>query len=301
MLKKIFSASSILATCILMVYGLIEITLKVRTATNSVFLTVGTMALILCALVGPFVYYYLARPRVLKEFGLGRRETQFICLENTKEIRIWENYQAKATVKRKLVFMKPPSQTDLVDCYSIDPQLSIDEFPYESPDAEEVDRKQQTPSRLAIFWRPKKPIYPYREYIHQDSWIPPVSYNAPANYTEYHCNTETGIFRVTVHTPSDIERAIVFQRPHWRRLNNDLEFMKYALQGSTRSCPQAIIHPDKKGFVWEIVNAKVGESYICVFFYQGGTEYWQNQILNRRLINRLKSKIQVIVAKIRIG
>jgi hypothetical protein len=297
MIRKIFGTISVVASSLLMFYGLIELVVKVNETTKSFYLTMGTIGLILIIFVGSFVYH-LARPRVLKEFGIGRYETEIICLENIHDIRIQENYQVKVSVQRRLVFMKTPIQTDMVDFYSTDPQHSLESFPYNSLDAEEVDRKQQAQNRIAIFWRPKKPIYPYTEYVHQDSWIPSVLLKPPADYIEYHCDVKTGIYKATVHSPVDIERAVAFKRPRWKLLNNDFRLVKYSLAATNRGCPQPNVSAEKKELSWEIINPTAGEDYVLVFFYQGGIEYWRSQISHKKLINKLKSKIQSLAAKI---
>lgn len=290
MLKRVWATSGALATVLLTIVGLLELVDKIHARTSSIVATSIVAVLVIGLFILPFIYFW-ARPQTLKQFGLQRYESKSFCLEGIKRVDIGETWRATVTVSRRLVFMDFPGEEDLVDCYSIDPKLDIQEFQYSSPDATEVDRRRASPSRLAISWRPKAAICPYVEYLHEDRWQPPMLYDHPANYTEFHCDRETGIAKIIVTTPKPIEMAVAFKRPHFRSLKSDVAFMRYALDCPKRGCPQPVVTPSRRDLTWQIMNPAVGENYVCVFFYDGGVQLWKDRIQQRSLANILRRLI----------
>ena len=287
-LQKGINSSQAITGMLLSVYGLIKLLLDLQMVTNSTVLPSIAGMLLVLLWIGPAVYE-LIPPEPLRRFGLNRLRSDRICTYHHKTVDIDDNLHAMVTVTQNWVFLEEPDQQDLSESYSIDPKLSIHDFPYCSPDGVEVSRKRTGKGSVTIFWQPRDPIIPFTEYVHRDEWTPPVPYDQPACYTEYHCVYKTGYFQTVVRAPFMIESAIVFKRPSFRRLRSDNDFMRFAIRKRHRSWGTWQIQKDGHGLLWTIVNPHVNKSYVCVFFKVGGKHYWEKRLSEASVWNNLRS------------
>jgi hypothetical protein len=281
------SAAGVIATGLLSLYGFWQAATEVYTRTKSYWLTATIGALVAAVLVVPFLFHFF-RPPVLRSFGLGRFPTRHIRLRFERTTEVDATFRATMTERTQLVYLDAPTEDDLVDLNSIDPQLSIEGLPYISDDALEVRRQHLGPHRLAYYWRPRIAIQPFVPYSHHHSYVAPVSYDAPASYTELHVDVETGEFVNVVSYPIPIERVATFARPARWALADDLTFMQFAIKSMDQSLGSVLFSADRRQFTWRLVNPPVGRHIVCVFFRDGGLEDWKRKIAAERRWPRVR-------------
>ncbi len=297
-LKRALSGVSVVGTALVTFFGLWQIIDYVNKEFQNSLVTAALSCGMLILIVMPFVLT-LSRPLVLREFGLPRYSSRRLCLKHSRRTTINDEYRASVAETQRWVFLEKPQPEDLVDIHSIDPSLSLEDFQYISDDAVETERLHVSRFRLAVRWRPRKPIEKYTEYVHNQRYEPPVSYDAPACYSEYHCALETGEFESLVEYPDSVEKVVVFLRPRFWSLGDDLTFMEFTFRSARRRFGEIEFSDSCRAFTWRLALPIYGRSYVCVFFRRGGVDEWQRRLrsegsfarLKRRAINLIKSVI----------
>lgn len=212
-----------------------------------------------------------------------------ICPELVRTIWIENDWRARVSVKRQLVFLEHPGERDLRDIYPAGPGEDLDQLAYDSPDAIELSREKRRDGSLAVYWQPRGPITPYALYEHQDSWVPPTSHQQAAIFAEYRTEGKTGVVGTEIITPQTFETAVAFERPRWPRLTSDQALVKYAfklLESNMGDRPT--IANDGKRLEWTIVGPKARASYVCVAFHEGGVAEWQERMKNMTIFGRAR-------------
>lgn len=213
-----------------------------------------------------------------------------ICAEHVKSIWIDNDWRARVTTKRTLIFLSEPGDGDLRDTYTLGPEQTLERVVYDSPDAVEITRERRRDDTIVIYWRPRVPITKYALYVHQDTWIPSTPYQQAAIFTEYRCEGKTGAYATEIVTPLAFETAVAFKRPRWLRLTNQRALAKYAMKCLEEMVPgteRPAITNNSKRVEWRIVGPKPGDRYVCVAFHQHGLADWQER-LKDSIIGRAK-------------
>lgn len=231
----------------------------------------------------------------LSRWGIHLPFGGVICAEHVKSVWIENDWRARVTTKRTLIFLSQPSDGDLRDSYTLATGQTLERVVYESPDALEITRAQQRDDTVVIYWRPRGPITKYALYVHEDTWIPPTPYQQAAIFTEYRCEGKTGAFAAEIVTPLAFETAVAFKRPRWPRLSNQRALVKYALKcletGAESSAPRPAITNNSTRVEWRIVGPKPGDRYVCVAFHQHGMADWQERLRDATVLGRARKLV----------
>jgi hypothetical protein len=218
-----------------------------------------------------------------------------ICAEHLKSIWIENDWRARVTTKRTLVFLSQPNDGDLCDSYTLGAGQTLERVVYESPDAVEISREQRRDDTVVVYWRPRGPITKYALYVHQDTWIPPTPYQNAAIFTEYRCEGKTGTFATEIVTPLAFETAVAFKRPRWPRLTNQRALVKYALKclgnEAETEAERPSITDNGKRVEWRVVGPKPGDRYVCVAFHRHGLADWEERLRDATVLGRAKKLV----------
>jgi hypothetical protein len=219
-----------------------------------------------------------------------------ICAEQVKSIWIDNDWRARITTKKTLVFLSEPSDGDLHDSYTLGEGQTLERVVYDSPDAVEITRERRRDDTVVIYWRPRGPITKYALYVHQDTWIPPTPYQQSAIFTEYRCEGRTGAFAAEIVTPLAFEMAVAFKRPRWPRLTNPRALVKYAMKfleagAADAGAARPAITNNSKRVEWRIVGPKPGDRYVCVAFHQHGLADWEERLREGTVLGRARKLV----------
>jgi len=281
MFRKIYSISTIIVTA----FGLVSIPLLMYQYTKSFQLVIIASAIIVLILIVPIVAWVI-KPGIFAEFRISKASTA-ICTQNLHFLEVQRNGKGVWRGSRVLIFLKVPEHKDLRDLLSLDRPFPPGDLYYFSPDSDEIDRVRVDKDRVAIFWSPKRTIYPFESYEHTCHWLANTSHADPGNYKIFSIDLQTGYHKTVVKTPYLIEHVMAFKGPRWKKLRREIDVYKYGFKHKAPGCPQPRIINDKHGFEWEIHTPELGRAYFCVFFKEGGVEHWQREIRESRLVRRI--------------
>lgn len=210
-----------------------------------------------------------------------------VCPEHVRSIHFNEDWQAGVTVRRTLVFLEQPEPGDLHDVVPFAPNDQNGAIE-ESPDAYEIARVP-CPRGTRIYWKPRESIVPYALYVHQYGWHSQSSPGQSALYTECCCEERTGILRLEVFTPVDIETAVMFKRPRWPWKRTERQLTKCALTEVKEQRERApIISWDGQQAELTLIAPKIGEKYVCVIFTPQGVTRSQRWLEETSLRGRMR-------------
>ena len=226
--------------------------------------------------------------RALRSCGINVPFSAVICPEHVKSISIDATWRARVTMTQKLVFLEVPQPGDLRDVCAVDAETTFDNFILQSPDAVETSRARRGPGSIVVGWEPRSGITPYALYEHQQVWFPAGSNAQPALWTEFHCETRTGVFRLEMYTPESFEAAVVFERPRWPLLNTERQVVKYALRQLDAGGDRASILDEGQRLNWTILAPKMGARYICVAFHQHGVLLCRDRLTKSSMAGRMR-------------
>jgi hypothetical protein len=224
--------------------------------------------------------------RTLRNYGIFRPFSAVICPRYVKAIHINEGAGVEVHIERTLVYLEMPERADLWDLVPMasDGDCQI----HESPDARELLRTP-TAKGTVVHWEPHTPIVPFGLYVHHRRWTSPGSSDESALFTEFRCETKTGVAVLELSTPRTFEAAIAFRWPAWRRLQSIQTCVKYSLdQLDTAQGQKPDILENGSRLQWTLVNPGVGERYACIAFHEGGVERWQNRLAANTLSSRMR-------------
>ena len=223
--------------------------------------------------------------RTLRQYGLELPFRGVICPRYVKTIEIDAAARVNVTVERTLVFLHAPAPGELCD---VVPLADAEGEIHESPDSHEVHRTPGTKS-TTVYWTPRDPITPYGLYVHKYGWRSPGYPAEAALYTEFRCDTRTGVALIEVKAPGTFEAAVAFRWPPWRRVRSVQSLVKHALnQLETSQGQQPERLDDGSRLRWTFVGPRVRERYACVAFHEQGVTLWQNRIEASSLPARMR-------------
>ena len=285
--KKIYGIALIIVTF----FGLISIPLTIyQISKDLVYVLISSVILLLILVVTPLLLWII-QPATFKTFGI-QKTTNAICIRSSHVLEVQENGEGKWKILRQIVFLKEPREKDLRDLFEMDQPFEIKSFHYSSPDSNEIGRALVKGNRLAIFWSPKKKIYPFEACEHSYEWVAKTSHADPGNYKTTIIDLDTGYHESIVKIPYPIEYFFAFKKPRWRRLRTEKHIYKYAFQCKAPDCPQPK-SIDPYCFRWEIHSPELGSTYFCVFFREGGVEYWKKKIHESNIFLWTKSSANI--------
>lgn len=281
MFKKIYEIGTIIVTA----FGLVSIPIVLYQLTRSFVLVIVVIVIIIFILMVPIIAWSI-KPGVFAEYGIGKN-SNIICTQSLHVLEVQRNGEGKKRFYRTLIFLNVSEQKDLRDLFVLDRPIPPKDFCYFSPDSDEIERVQVDKNRIAIFWSPKKKIYPFESYEHTAEWIMRTSYTDPGNYSSILIDLQTGYHKTVVKTPYQIEHVMAFKGPRWKKLSSEINVYNYGFQRKVPSCPQPRLIDNGYGFEWEIHTPELGRTYFCSFFREGGVKYWKNEINESRLFDRI--------------
>jgi hypothetical protein len=208
-----------------------------------------------------------------------------VCPEHLKTIRIGTDQRTEVTVRRALVFLEMPEPGDLQDLVpdADDPDVVIQQ----SRDAQEIGRRASRAGTV-LYWSPRERIVPYGFYIHQYGWSSAGSTPEAALYTEFKCETRTGIWTLEITAPKPFETAIAFKRPSWPAITSERALVQYALAQLESEPDRPEILEAGTRLRWRVVGPVVGERYCCVAFHAHGIAEWQKRLEATSFRGRLR-------------
>ncbi len=230
--------------------------------------------------------------RTLRRYGINPPFTDVVCPRHVKAIRVGADGRTEVNIERTLVFLGVPEPGDLLD--AVPPDAEGDRVSYRSPDAREVLR---TSTRRGTFvhWTPHEPVVPYALYVHRYGWTTPVSDEEAALYTEFRCDTRTGVVDFEISTAGRFEAAVAFKRLRWRPMATQASLVKYALEQLESDAERPSITENGSRLEWRLLSPRMGERYVCVAFHQGGIALWQNRLQASSLLSRMRRLIRPLL------
>jgi hypothetical protein len=230
--------------------------------------------------------------RTLRRYGINPRFTDVVCPQHVKVIRVGADGRTEVEIERTLVFLDVPEPGDLLDAVPADTEG--DAMRYRSPDARELLRTTGR-NHTFVHWTPNEPIVPYALYVHRYGWTTSVSEGETALYTEFRCDTRTGVVDHEIGTAARFEAAVAFKRPRWRPMTTQASLVKYALERLESDTEKPSITDNGKRLEWRIVSPRMGERYVCVAFHQNGIALWQNRLDASSIVSRMRRLIRPLL------
>ncbi len=291
MLKKIFDYIAVTSA----IYGYCMISYWIYRWTYSVT-ALSVVIIIQIIIISIPIITYLRRPGILAEYGIGLAAS-VINLGAVKNMKILENGFAEWTNKRDLVFLERPQPKDLRDLLHKDSKFSLDEIPWKSPDSREIERVRVDSHNISVFWKPNQQIHLNQKYTHECSWLATTNHSELANYSAVLIDLRTGSFRLNIETPYDIEAVFAFRRARLRRFTRDDQVYRFPLKSKKLNCPQPKLSDNKRRIEWYLRDLNIGDSYYCVFFREGGVNFWEEKIrqssIGPRFIRFLRENLRL--------
>lgn len=274
-----------IAVSIVTVFGLISIPLVVYQLTGNPKYSIVISVAILLIFIVPLFLRWVIRKSTFREFFI-QEAPHVVCSKSSHLIEVQQEGTANWKVSRTLIFLRMPGGKDLRDLLEMDKSFPLKDAYYLSPDSEELGRQRVREQRIAIFWAPKKRIYPFEPFEHTYEWVAMTSHTDLGNYKTTMIDLNTGYHESVVKTPYPIEYVMAFKKPRWKKLKTERDIYDYAFRCKNRACPQPQII-NSHSFRWEIHIPQLGAKYFCVFFREGGVDYWQRRIQETRKFSRV--------------
>ena len=223
--------------------------------------------------------------RALRGYGVWLPFPAVICPRYVKTIDVSDEGRVEVSIERTLVYLQAPEAADLWDLVP----LGEGEFElHDSPDSQELLRTA-TSNGTIVHWKPNQQLIPYGLCVHRYGWTSPGAMDEAALYTEFCCDTRTGLAIVELSTTKTFEAAIAFPWPEWRRLLSVQALVKYALeQLATNQGHRPEDLENGTRLRWTFVSPRARERYACVAFHEGGIELWQKRLAANTLPAKLR-------------
>jgi hypothetical protein len=236
-------------------------------------ITVSTLILVL-VLASVFL---LPGFTLLRRLGARPFETERIYVEYSRTTTVKSDFSAVVENTRKIVFFKDPRKKDLWDSFTVAEGESLNNLPYQSPDADEIGRRQKDRSKVNVYWWPKQPLIPKTVYQHTTTTVPPFKYNDKCLYSEFLCVGDVGIFTETIIPPFRPAEVVAFPSPRFKKLKSGEKIILYALQQARKiDGLQPQVRTDGSIF-WKIEGPTRGKTYILLALSAEENKRWQRR------------------------
>lgn len=250
---------------LLILSGLIGLFDLIYSWAGSLKFTFIIIAFVVILSIFPNLLSIIFRPFVFRYFRIYPPQHFFIT-HSKIHIRILDTGYAKVTVKREMIFSKPPTRWELYDLFGGENILQKELF-YSTPDAIETTKTNRGKNRLAIFWKPKKRIVPLSPYVHTYNWVTPFNLSEPENHWDVYVSSKIGKVTVIIETKKTIKNVTAFKKPWYLTLDKDKKIIDYASKVEKTGCSSPLKEAQNK-IVWRLEDLTYGSVYICVFSYQ---------------------------------
>lgn len=179
------------------------------------------------------------------------------------------------SVKKQLVFLESPGEGDLRDIFGSNTELSPSQFVYQSPDANELRRVQIDSRKLAVYWKPKSNPGRHQLYEHTYSWTLPTNLLEPGNTWVILTDMQMGKCILEIESSRPITYAAAFDLPRALLRLSEIDIYRHALSaGKTERAQPVLVDGHLK---LELIDLQAGKMICCVFFYEGGVEFWKSK------------------------
>lgn len=259
---------------LLALFGLYQIWQTVYDHTHNYKLALVSIVFVLIPISFPFIRW-VQRPDLYKLYGLSVQRRAVIT-SSLHDVSVGDDGIALASTTRTIVFLEKPKTGDLRDIFEFSEALPPTQFNYESPDAAEIKRVRIGKQRLAIYWIPKSFPGRNQQYEHSVSWKGLGYFFDPGNYFVALADMPTGIYRLRLRTKKPIHYALAFRKPRRLNFSTEAQIYHHALDLTELDCPQPRV--DGGRLELEVPDLRLGEMIYCVFFYEGGVEFWKKRI-----------------------
>lgn len=279
------------ATAILTVTGLVAVAFEVADRFDSP--RAGKLtAVIITLLLGVPAARFLIPTKVQRRFGIRRYKAPPILASSIEHVEIASDFSARIDTTQTFIFTEQPGADDLVDIIDVLPTDAIDESSYSTPDSDITDIVRQTPSTLAVRWRPRVPIIPFVPHVHETSYNTPPVYGEPAFYQGMYVDRDTGYKDWEIVTAHPIEKTVAFLMPRMgARVTDGFLYSRYA-DGRGRGCEQPTLDPSGHRIRWILKRPEKGRTYVLFAVYAGRHNDVIGEAENYRLINRIRSRVR---------